>query len=227
VNGRSSSRTIGSVYRAIFFDFGGVIVSSPFEAFNQYEALNGLPLDFIRRVNSVNADANAWALLERNEIAPEEFDRIFAIESAQLGHRIPGSVVLELIYGNERPEMVAALDLLKSKGYLLACLTNNVITNRHSQARASMVTPILNRFDHVIESSKVGVRKPEQRFYEIACERAGVEPAQCVFLDDLGINLKTARSMGMTTIKVLSGPQALSELSVILDLPALTALVAD
>jgi putative hydrolase of the HAD superfamily len=215
------------VYRAIFFDFGGVIVSSPFEAFNQYEALNGLPLDFIRRVNSVNADANAWALLERNEIAPEDFDRIFAIEIAQLGHSIPGSVVLELIYGNERPEMVAALDLLKSKGYLLACLTNNVITNRHSQARASMVTPILNRFDHVIESSKVGVRKPEQRFYEIACERAGVEPAHCVFLDDLGINLKTARAMGMTTIKVLSGPQALGELSKILDLPALTTLVAD
>jgi putative hydrolase of the HAD superfamily len=212
------------VFEAIFFDFGGVIVSSPFEAFNQYELANGLPTDFIRRVNSVNSDTNAWALLERNEISPEEFDRIFADESHQLGHRVPGAVVLALIYGTERSEMVAALDVLKAEGFVLACLTNNVIANRHSDERASAVAPILRRFDHVIESSKVGVRKPERRFYEIACERAGVAPTSCVFLDDLGINLKTAKQMGMATIKVTSGPQALAELAVLLKLPQLTTL---
>ena len=212
------------MFRAVFFDFGGVIVSSPFEAFNQYERANGLPTDFIRGVNSVNADANAWALLERNEITPEEFDAVFAEESQRHGHRVPGSVVLALIYGTERPEMVAALDVLKSEGYVLACLTNNVIANRHSDERASAVAPILRRFDHVIESSKVGVRKPERRFYEIACERAGVSPAHCVFLDDLGVNLKTAKQMGMATIKVTSGPQALTELAALLDLPRLIPL---
>jgi putative hydrolase of the HAD superfamily len=212
------------VFEAVFFDFGGVIVSSPFEAFNEYELANGLPTDFIRRVNSVNADANAWALLERNEVSPEEFDHIFADESHQLGHRIPGSVVLALIYGAERPEMVAALDVLKAEGFVLACLTNNVIANRHSDERASAVAPILRRFDHVIESSKVGVRKPERRFYEIACKRAGVAPTSCVFLDDLGINLKTAKQMGMATIKVTSGPQALAELAALLNLPQLITL---
>jgi putative hydrolase of the HAD superfamily len=212
------------VFEAVFFDFGGVIVSSPFEAFNEYELANGLPTDFIRRVNSVNTDANAWALLERNEVSPEEFDHIFADESHQLGHRIPGSVVLALIYGAERPEMVAALDVLKAEGFVLACLTNNVIANRHSDERASAVAPILRRFDHVIESSKVGVRKPERRFYEIACKRAGVAPTSCVFLDDLGINLKTAKQMGMATIKVTSGPQALAELAALLNLPQLITL---
>ncbi len=209
------------MYEAIFFDFGGVIVSSPFEAFNRYERTNGLPDDFIRRVNSLNRDRNAWALLERNDITPDEFDQLFADESQQLGFRIAGSVVLELIYGTERPEMVAALDVLKTQGYVLACLTNNVVANPHSQARASAVAPILKRFDHVIESSKVGVRKPERRFYEIACEQAKVVPARCIFLDDLGINLKTAREMGMATVKVTSGPQALTELAALIDLPKL------
>jgi putative hydrolase of the HAD superfamily len=213
--------TLERVYEAIFFDFGGVIVGSPFEAFNRYEATNGLPKDFIRRVNSVNSDTNAWALLERNEISPEDFDGRFADESLHLGHRVPGSVVLELIHGDVRPEMVAALDLLKAHDYAIACLTNNVVSGRHDDQRTRALAPILARFDHVIESSKVGARKPERRFYEIACERAGVEPDRCVFLDDLGINLKTARHMGMVTIKVISGTQALTDLAAVLQLPTL------
>jgi putative hydrolase of the HAD superfamily len=74
------------------------------------------------------------------------------------------------------------------------------------------------RFEHVVESSKVGCRKPEPRFYEIACELLGVTPHECVFLDDLGINLKPAAAMGMRTIKVLDPADALASLSAILDL---------
>ena len=70
-------------------------------------------------------------------------------------------------------------------------------------------------FDEIIESSVVGVRKPEPRFYEIACERLGVDPSECVFLDDLGINLKPARAMGMQTIKVVDPDVALAELETI------------
>ena len=211
------------VYEAVFFDFGGVIVGSPFEAFNRYEAAHGLPRDFIRSVNSVNADGNAWALLERNEIDPAAFDAMFATESQNLGHRVAGAVVLGLLHGDVRPEMVRALDLLRLSGYTLACLTNNVAVTDPDRSRS--MAPILERFDHVIESSKVGVRKPEQRFYEIACERAGVAPDACVFLDDLGINLKTAKAMGMATIKVTSGAQALGELAAVLAMPALADLV--
>ena len=211
------------MYEAVFFDFGGVIVGSPFEAFNRYEAAHGLPRDFIRSVNSVNADGNAWALLERNEIDPAAFDTMFADESQSLGHRVAGAVVLGLLHGDVRPEMVRALDLLRSSGYALACLTNNVAVTDPDRSRG--MAPILDRFDHVIESSKVGVRKPERRFYEIACERAGVAPSACVFLDDLGINLKTARAIGMATIKVTSGAQALGELAAMLAMPALADLV--
>jgi putative hydrolase of the HAD superfamily len=175
-------------------------------------------------VNSVNTDTNAWALLERNEIDPNTFDSMFAAESQHLGHRVAGAVVLGLLHGDVRPEMVQALDLLRSSGYTLACLTNNVAVTDPDRSRS--MAPILDRFDHIIESSKVGVRKPEQRFYEIACERADVAPNACVFLDDLGINLKTARAMGMATIKVTSGAQALGQLANVLELPALADLAS-
>ena len=78
------------------------------------------------------------------------------------------------------------------------------------------------RFDHVVESSKVGCRKPEPKFYTLACEMAGVAPAECVFLDDLGINLKPARQMGMTTIKVIDPAIAIAELTAVLDLTAVS-----
>ena len=209
--------------KAIFFDFGGVVLSSPFEAFNTYEESRGLPRDFIRRVNSANPDSNAWAKLERSELSPTEFDEVFARESEALGHRVPGADILSLLHGEIRPEMVRAIDSVKSHGYLTACLTNNVLSTPDDRsapdaAKRKEIAAILERFDALIESSKVGVRKPEPRFYEIACETVGVEPSQCVFLGDLGINLKPAAAMGMKTIKVTSAAQALGELSQILSL---------
>jgi putative hydrolase of the HAD superfamily len=198
--------------RAVLWDFGGVILSSPFEAFNRYEAANGLPADFIRGVNATDPDANAWALLERNDVTPEEFDVLFADESEALGHRIPGADVLGLLSGEIRPEMVTALDRVIRAGYRTACLTNNVVGGEQRME----VGDVMVMFDHVVESSKVGCRKPEPRFYEIACELLGVEPSECVFLDDLGINLKPAKAMGMTTIKVGAAEPAITELEQIL-----------
>ena len=194
------------------------MLSSPFEAFNTYEESRGLPRDFIRRVNSANPDSNAWAKLERSELSPHEFDEVFARESEALGHRVPGADILALLHGEIRPEMVRAIDVVKSHGYLTACLTNNVLSTPDDRsapdaAKRAEIAAILERFDALIESSKVGVRKPEPRFYEIACETVGVEPSQCVFLDDLGINLKPAAAMGMKTIKVTSAEQALGELA--------------
>ena len=201
------------------WDFGGVILSSPFEAFNTYEAEKGLPLDLIRRVNSTNPHSNAWALLERNDISPQEFDSLFATESEALGHRVPGADVLALLSGDVRPRMVQALDTVKAAGFKIACLTNNVVsTEEPATERQAEVRTIMHKFDHVVESSKVGCRKPEPRFYEIACELLQVSPTECVFLDDLGINLKPAAAMGMRTIKVVNPDDALAELSGHLDL---------
>jgi putative hydrolase of the HAD superfamily len=202
--------------RAVLWDFGGVILTSPFEAFNAYEERKGLPADFIRSVNATNPDENAWALLERTEIDGDEFDRRFAAESEALGHRIPGADVLELLSGEVRPEMVDLLDAVIAAGYKTACLTNNMAGG---DARAD-VGDVMERFDEVVESSVVGVRKPEVEFYEIACTRLGVAPDECVFLDDLGINLKPAAAMGMTTIKVITPGQAIADLENALGMPS-------
>ena len=202
--------------RAVLWDFGGVILTSPFEAFNFYEQRKGLPLDFIRSVNAANPHDNAWALLERTEIGGEEFDRRFAAESEALGHRVPGADVLELLSGEVRPEMLELLDAVIAAGYKTACLTNNVAGG---EDRADVRT-VMDRFDEVVESSVVGVRKPEVEFYEIACAKLDVSPGDCVFLDDLGINLKPAAAMGMTTIKVVAPDQAIADLRAALGMPS-------
>ena len=209
------SSTPSGHHRAVFWDFGGVITSSPFEAFNRYEEANGLPRDFIRSVNSVDPDTNAWAKIERREVSAAEFDSLFADESERLGYRVPGGDVLSCLYGSVRPEMVAALDRLREEGFILACLTNNVLGSTGDRPD---VDDAMSRFDHIIESSKVGVRKPEPAFYELACSTAGVEPSDVVFLDDLGINLKPAAAMGMVTIKVVDWRESLRELGAVLGL---------
>ncbi len=196
----------------MLWDFGGVILSSPFEAFARYEQANGLPKDFIRTVNATNHLDNAWARLERSDITPAQFGDEFADESEAMGHRVPGGDVLALLSGQVRPQMVEALDRLKRDGYVIACLTNNVGGEHSSMERAEVIGGIMARFDAIVESSKVGVRKPEPRFYEIACELVGAQPDECVFLDDLGINLKPAAAMGMRTIKVVDPDVALTEL---------------
>jgi putative hydrolase of the HAD superfamily len=208
----------------VIFDFGGVITSSPFDAFNRLEAERGLPNDFIRSVNAINRDDNAWAKFERAEIDADGFDAAFAAEAAALGHELDGAPVIACLAGDIRPAMVAALDMLKAKGFGLGCITNNVKAGRgaamaRSADKALQIENIMARFDHVIESSKAGVRKPDPRIYLMMCEALGVEPAQCIYLDDLGINCKPAATLGMHAIKVTSGPQALKELGVILNLP--------
>ncbi len=202
--------------RAVLWDFGGVILTSPFEAFAHYEQTHGLPADFIRTVNATDPDANAWAALERNHISTADFDERFASESESLGHRIAGADVLALLAGEVRPDMVVALDAVRAAGYATACLTNNVASGTDRGRPRPEVVEVMARFDHVVESSKVGVRKPETRFYEIACELLAVQPAECVFLDDLGVNLKPAAAMGMTTIKVVSTTQAIADLEQVL-----------
>ena len=201
-----------------------MILSSPFEAFNRFENDRGLPPDIIRKLNSTHPDSNAWAQFERNEISAHEFDSVFAAEASALGYEIRGSEVLGLLRGDIRPEMVQALDLVRAAGYKTACLTNNMtggdgLTARPSSEREREIDLIMEKFGAVVESSKVGCRKPETRFYEMACELLEVEPVQCVFLDDLGVNLKPAAAMGMATIKVLSADQALRDLENVLNMP--------
>lgn len=206
--------------RAVLWDFGGVILSSPFEAFNRYEAERGLPQDFIRRINAVNPHDNAWAKLESSRVSLDEFCRLFEAEALAAGHAIDGREVLGLLSGDIRPEMVAALRKIAGR-YKTACLTNNVRTGEgpgmsRTPEQAHQVAEIMQIFDVVVESSKIGVRKPEPKFYQVACEMLAIAPTEAVFLDDLGINLKPAKAMGMRTIKVARPAQAIRELETIL-----------
>jgi putative hydrolase of the HAD superfamily len=210
-------------FSTVIFDFGGVITSSPFEAFNRMEAERGLPRDFVRQVNSANPDSNAWARFERAECSAAEFDLLFAAEAQALGHSLDGASVIACLSGDVRTAMVSALDRLKAHGFALGCITNNVPSGKGpgmagSAEKADAIAAIMARFDHVIESSKVGVRKPDPRIYQMMCEALGVEAAQCIYLDDLGINCKPAAALGMAAIKVTSGEQALDDLGALLPL---------
>ena len=206
------------MYKAVLWDFGGVITTSPFEAFNRFEQENNLPVDFIRSINSTNPETNAWAQLESNQINVDKFDSIFAEEALAKGHEVRGKQILALLSGDIRPEMVTALKIIKSS-LKVGCITNNVKNAgagpgmAGSEKKASEVAKVMALFDTVIESSKAGIRKPNPGIYKIACETLAIKPNEAIFLDDLGINLKPAKTLGMTTIKVLSAEQALSELS--------------
>jgi putative hydrolase of the HAD superfamily len=207
----------------VIFDFGGVITSSPFEAFNRMEAERGLPHNLVRRINSANPDANAWALFERAEIDSDRFDSLFAEEARAFGHELPGSDVLALLSGDIRADMVDAVDWLKANGYRIGCITNNVPAGHGAQMsstadKAEAIAAIMARFDHVVESSKVGIRKPDPAIYRLACDALGVTPDRCAYLDDLGINCKPAAALGMAAIKVSSSEQALADLEVALGL---------
>ncbi len=210
-------------FNTVIFDFGGVITTSPFEAFNRMEAKRGLPKDFVRSVNARNPDDNAWAKFERAECNAAEFDALFAAEALALGHELDGASVIACLSGDIRPNMVAALDVLKSKGFALGCITNNVPSGKGAgmagnDEKAAAISAVMERFDHIIESSKAGVRKPDPRIYAMMCAALTVAPSQCIYLDDLGINCKPAAAMGMAAIKVTSGDQALQYLGALLAL---------
>ncbi len=205
-------------YSTVIFDFGGVVTSSPFEAFNRMEAERGLPQDFVRSINAVDPDTNAWAQFERSEITADEFDAVFASEAKARGHDLRGADVIRCLSGEVRPRVVAAMDALKDAGFRLGCITNNVPSGDgpgmvHGLGKAAQVADAMTRFVNVIESSKVGVRKPDPRIYQMMCEALGVEAGTCIYLDDLGVNCKPASALGMHAIKVTGEAQLLADLS--------------
>ncbi|MGH9307034.1 MAG: HAD-IA family hydrolase [Acidimicrobiales bacterium] len=196
--------------KAVLFDFGGVISSSPFEAFAHYEESNGLPTGFIRGLNATNPDRNAWAHLERGDVSFEEFCTLFEDEAIAAGHTLKAAAVMELLSGEIRPAIVRAITVCH-QSLKTALLTNNFITTAPGDGVA--LNQFDGLFDVIVQSSTAGVRKPDPRFYELACTELGIQADEAVFLDDLGINLKPARAMGMTTIKVNDPVRAIAELA--------------
>lgn len=211
----SATKTID----AVLFDFGGVITTSPFEAFNRYEAEVGVPPDTIRRINATNPDDNAWAKMERNDVTLAEFATLFEAEAAAIGHQLSGEAVLNCLSGDVRPAMVTALDILRER-VRIGCITNNMRQGHgagmaRTEAQAARVADAMSRFEVVIESSKVGLRKPDPLIYQLACSEMGITADRAAYLDDLGVNCKPARALGMATVKVTDPDVALDELEAI------------
>jgi putative hydrolase of the HAD superfamily len=194
---------------AVLFDFGGVVLSSPLEAFDAYEQRNGLPAGVIRRINTTDPDSNAWARLERGEVDADGFADLFRAEAAAQGVDLDPYEILALLVGEPRPAMVEALRRLRAAGLPVGLLTNNI----SPMPREGELAEVLALFDSIVESSVEGIRKPEPEIYRRALDRLGARPENCAYLDDLGVNLKPARALGMHTIKVEDPSVALSELA--------------
>ena len=214
-----------SIYKAVIFDFGGVFTSSPVEKFTAYEVANKLPKNFLGNVIKQNHHTNAWAKFERSEISRQQFDKDFAAETLEQGHQIKGNTLLSLLTLELKPEMIKAHKRIRASGLKTGCITNNIpnmdsAKMLNSPQSGKLANEILTSFDSVIESSKAGVRKPEPSIYQMMCGQLNVDPSVCIFLDDLGINLKPARALGMTTIKVplYDVNPAIQELYALLDL---------
>ncbi len=198
----------------VFWDFGGVLTTSPFDAFAAYEFANSLPTGFIRRLNSTNPDSNAWAGLEKGEVTLDEFAVLFEAEAVRAGATVDARAIIEQLSGELRPSMVDALRRCHER------LKTGLLTNNFGRGSGEpSYAHVLEHFDAVIESSKAGCRKPDIRFYEMACELMEIQPSEAVFLDDLGVNLKPARAMGMRTIKVGDPAQAILDLEAVLRFP--------
>ena len=199
------------MFRAVLFDFGGVILTSPFDAFARYERSRGVDEGAIRRINATNPDTNAWARLERAEVDLEAFAELFEAEARSLGYELSGHEVLACLRGEIRPEMVRAIEVLR-EDFAIGLLTNNFVSGNPEWSSGGSFAELHDLFDVIVESSVVGCRKPEPAFYEYALDRLAIRADEAVFLDDLGVNLKPAAAMGMHTIKVTDAATALSEL---------------
>lgn len=206
---------------AVVFDLGGVITESPMIAFAAYEREAGLPDGLIRQLNSTDPDTNAWARFERNELDVAGFSAAFEAEAAAQGHRLDASRVLAALRGEVRPAMVEAIRRLRAHGLPLGMVSNNV----SPMERGGRMDDILDMFDVIVESSIEGIRKPEPEIYRRALERLSeavgrrIEATDCAYLDDLGINLKPARALGFSTIKVVDPDVAIAELSALVGFP--------
>ena len=206
--------------KTIIFDFGGVVTNSPIEGFKKLEDTYGYAKGLITSINMNNPNNNAWAQSERGEINIDTFLSQFEKEALEIGQKINANEILMQLYGSMRPIMVnKIISLAKSKKYKLICLTNVLkgIKKFMPKEREEAVNNIMSYFDVIYESYKIGMRKPESRIYEYIIENLAIIPNETVFLDDLGMNLKTAKKLGINTIKVVDPEESIKELDLLLE----------
>jgi putative hydrolase of the HAD superfamily len=201
--------------RAVIFDLGGVVLGSPLHAIAAYEREIGIPEGFVNRVVVDSGPGGAWSRLERGELAMDAFHRAFEADCEERGHRLSAPEMMGRIHAAAapRPAMLEAIRRIRGRELVTTALTNNWASEQDGGGTGSALRP---HFDFFIESSVLGLRKPDPRIYHHACELMGVAADEAVFLDDIGGNLKPARELGMATIKVDEPDVALSALAELL-----------
>ena len=204
------------MYRAVIFDLGGVVFPSPFEAFDAYEHGNGLSKGSMRSLIRRSSESGAWAALEKGELSLDEFADALEAEAEAVGMGLDARKLMALIGSSlgPRPEMVRAIERIRARKLLTAALTNNWTDERRDSTPKGLHT--MDAFDVIVESAREGLRKPDPRIYALTIARLNVLASEVIFLDDLGMNLKPAREMGMATIKVADPDVALAELEALL-----------
>lgn len=200
--------------RAVLFDLGGVVVGSPLHAIRDFEGAHGIIPGSVNEIVVATGPQGAWSRLERGELRLEAFYRAFEADCAGAGIRLDARTLMDAVSAATvpRPAMLGAIDRLRAGGFKVGALTNNWVVD---DVETGMGT-LRDRFDVFVESAVEGLRKPDPRIYHLACDRLGVAPPETVFLDDIGGNLKAAKELGMTTIKVSDPTVALGELSALL-----------
>jgi putative hydrolase of the HAD superfamily len=199
-------------HAAVIFDLGGVVLGSPLHAIARFEREAAIPAGFVNRVVVATGPSGAWSRLERGELRVEDWIPAFERDCAEAGQELSAARMMEAIRAasEPRPRMIAAIRAIRARGLRVGALTNNWVAEEPSANRLGQ--ELRELFDAFVESALVGLRKPDPRIYQHACRELGVAPEASVFLDDIGANLKTARALGMHTIKVDTPEQALAEL---------------
>ena len=194
-----------NVIKIVLWDYGGVLTESPIKNFRKFENDNNYVLDSIVKINSYNKYNNAWAKLEKDEISIEKFSKLFSEEAKQFGIlNINTDKLLECLNVKLNIKMVELLENI-SKFYTCVCLTNNF-----KKVGSSNFKNIKHNFSLIIESSKIGFRKPEKQIYKHVLEVLKVNAKEILFIDDLGINLKPARELGFHTYKFTDTDKTIS-----------------
>jgi putative hydrolase of the HAD superfamily len=198
---------------AVVFDLGGVVMDSPLHAIARYERDHALPAGAVNRVVVDTGETGAWSRLERGELTLEAFCSPFEDDCRASGVELSGAGLMAYIAeaGVPRPRMLEAIRRIRARGLRTAALTNNWVREGPREGHR-----LREHFEVFVESAVVGLRKPDPRIYELVCRELGVEPSRAAFLDDIGRNLKTARALGMSTIKVDDPDVALRELGALL-----------
>jgi putative hydrolase of the HAD superfamily len=197
--------------RGLLTDFGGVLTTNVFDSFRAFSVAEGLPPDTVKRTFRENPEAlGELRRLERGELGVDEFEKRFAPHLGIANH----SGLVQRLFAGVGPDapMVEAVRRAHQAGIKTAVISNSWGDATYDQVDMN------DLFDDIVISGEVGLHKPDPAIYELTCDRLGVQPAECVFVDDLRENCAAAEALGMKAILHRGADSTLPELERLLEL---------